>query len=135
MNKTCDDRLSGIMPEHAWGPLADKHVGKTCSRVCPTCFFRAQLLSLIRDDKGLSFCTCLAYSVFVDLLICISDRYSLLQAKEVEGMRFVQLRNPWGHDEWGGPWSDRSDEWKANPKIQKGLKAREWGNAVSVLLQ
>ena len=48
MNKTCDDRLSGIMPEHAWGPLADKHVGKTCSRVCPTCFFRAQLLSLIR---------------------------------------------------------------------------------------
>lgn len=50
-------------------------------------------------------------------------------------MRFVQLRNPWGHDEWGGPWSDRSDEWKANPKIQKGLKAREWGNAVSVLLQ
>lgn len=68
MNKTCDDRLSGIMPEHA---------------------------------------------------------YSLLQAKEVEGMRFVQLRNPWGHDEWGGPWSDRSDEWKANPKIQKGLKENE----------
>eukprot|EP00435_Cladocopium_sp_Y103_P013571 s4711_g3.t1 len=68
MNKVCDDRLSGIMPGHA---------------------------------------------------------YSVLQAKEVEGMRFVQLRNPWGHDEWGGPWSDRSDEWEANPKIQEGLKAHE----------
>ena len=54
-------------------------------------------------------------------------RYSLLQAKEVEGMRFVQLRNPWGNDEWGGPWSDRSDEWKANPKIQEGLQAEQMG--------
>lgn len=68
MNKVCDDRLSGIMPEHA---------------------------------------------------------YSVLQAKEVEGMRFVQLRNPWGEDEWGGPWCDRCDEWAANPKIQEGLKAHE----------
>ena len=42
-------------------------------------------------------------------------------------MRFVQLRNPWGHDEWGGPWSDRSDEWKANPKIQEGLQAEQMG--------
>ncbi|CAJ1401902.1 unnamed protein product [Effrenium voratum] len=68
MNIICDERLSGIMPEHA---------------------------------------------------------YSVLQAKEVEGLRFVQLRNPWGHDEWGGPWSDRSDEWAANPTIQEGLKAHE----------
>jgi len=68
MNHVCDDRLSGIMPEHA---------------------------------------------------------YSLLQAKEVEGMRFVQMRNPWGHDEWGGPWCDRCEEWAANPKIQEGLKAND----------
>lgn len=38
-------------------------------------------------------------------------------------MRFVQMRNPWGHDEWGGPWCDRCEEWAANPKIQEGLKA------------
>mmetsp|Transcript_29422 Transcript_29422/g.60699 ORF Transcript_29422/g.60699 Transcript_29422/m.60699 type:complete len:88 (+) Transcript_29422:3-266(+) len=37
----------------------------------------------------------------------------------------MQLRNPWGEDEWGGPWSDRSDEWAANPKIQEGLKENE----------
>jgi hypothetical protein len=61
--------------------------------------------------------------LLLSLVVCWDLRYSVLQAKEVEGMRIVQLRNPWGEDEWGGPWSDRSDEWAANPKIQEGLKA------------
>eukprot|EP00916_Digyalum_oweni_P004814 GHVL01008603.1.p1 GENE.GHVL01008603.1~~GHVL01008603.1.p1 ORF type:complete len:1158 (+),score=241.70 GHVL01008603.1:140-3613(+) len=41
--------------------------------------------------------------------------YSILRAEEVYTVkgrqRLLQLRNPWGHFEWLGPWSDASDEW------------------------
>ena len=47
--------------------------------------------------------------------------YSVLTAVEVEGVRLVRCRNPWGHTEWNGPWSDRCDEWSANPKIAEAL--------------
>eukprot|EP00438_Fugacium_kawagutii_P011718 Skav213093 [mRNA] locus=scaffold512:175368:184077:- [translate_table: standard] len=45
----------------------------------------------------------------------------VLKAVEVEGLRFVQSRNPWGSMEWNGPWSDRCDEWAANPTIAEAL--------------
>ena len=32
--------------------------------------------------------------------------YSILDAKEYKGTRLVQIRNPWGHGEWRGAWSD-----------------------------
>ena len=37
--------------------------------------------------------------------------YSILRVKECRGKRFVVLRNPWGHSEWTGRWSDGSKEW------------------------
>jgi len=37
--------------------------------------------------------------------------YSILRVKEYRGKRFIVLRNPWGHFEWSGPWSDGSKEW------------------------
>ena len=37
--------------------------------------------------------------------------YSLRDVKEVDGFRLVNIRNPWGHFEWGGDWSDHSDMW------------------------
>ena len=104
----------GISPSRSF--LAGCDVGKTCSRVCPAYFLGG---SFFHADVAFHY---ISFAVVVGPIFSILDRYSLLQAKEVEGMRFVQLRNPWGHDEWGGPWSDRSDEWKANPKIQKGLQ-------------
>ncbi|CUA77397.1 hypothetical protein RSOLAG22IIIB_12736 [Rhizoctonia solani] len=40
-----------------------------------------------------------------------SHAYSVLEALEVNGKRFVRIRNPWGKSEWKGPWSDGSKEW------------------------
>ncbi|CAE6476497.1 unnamed protein product [Rhizoctonia solani] len=40
-----------------------------------------------------------------------SHSYSVLEALEVNGKRFVRVRNPWGKSEWKGPWSDGSKEW------------------------
>ncbi|KAJ6427915.1 hypothetical protein OIU84_023340 [Salix udensis] len=38
--------------------------------------------------------------------------YSLLQVREVDGHKLVQIRNPWANEvEWNGPWSDSSPEW------------------------
>ncbi|KAJ4422545.1 hypothetical protein N0V82_002773 [Gnomoniopsis sp. IMI 355080] len=39
--------------------------------------------------------------------------YSVLKAREIDGMRLVLLKNPWGKHEWKGPWSDGSKEWTA----------------------
>jgi hypothetical protein len=37
--------------------------------------------------------------------------YSVLRARKAKGKQFVVVRNPWGHSEWTGPWSDGSKEW------------------------
>ncbi|KAL4585413.1 hypothetical protein LXL04_010033 [Taraxacum kok-saghyz] len=38
--------------------------------------------------------------------------YSLLQVREVDGHKFVQIRNQWANEvEWSEPWSDSSFEW------------------------
>ena len=48
--------------------------------------------------------------------------YSLLKCAEVDGMRFMQARNPWGMKEWTGAWSDQSELWEQNPGIAEALK-------------
>jgi Calpain family cysteine protease len=38
--------------------------------------------------------------------------YSLLDACEIDSVKLVQLRNPWGNEvEWKGAWGDNSTEW------------------------
>lgn len=43
--------------------------------------------------------------------------YALMQAEEVEGRKFLRLRNPWGKFEWKGAWADGSPQWNQHPKV------------------
>ncbi|KAH9329441.1 hypothetical protein KI387_001549 [Taxus chinensis] len=61
--------------------------------------------------------------------------YSLLQVREVDGHKMVQIRNPWANEvEWNGPWSDSSPEWtdrikhklKFTPQAQDGIFWMSW---------
>ncbi|KAK4191545.1 putative calpain-1 catalytic subunit [Podospora australis] len=45
--------------------------------------------------------------------------YSIMRAVEIDEQRLVMLKNPWGHSEWSGPWSDGSKEW--TPEWMKKL--------------
>jgi hypothetical protein len=39
--------------------------------------------------------------------------YTVLEVYEGFGKRMIKVRNPWGKNEWRGPWSDGSKEWTA----------------------
>ena len=45
--------------------------------------------------------------------------YSILEVKQVDKHRLLQMRNPWGHKEWSGRWADNSPEW--TPRYKKLL--------------
>eukprot|EP00095_Tigriopus_kingsejongensis_P005938 maker-scaffold316_size209483-snap-gene-1.35 protein:Tk05938 transcript:maker-scaffold316_size209483-snap-gene-1.35-mRNA-1 annotation:"PREDICTED: calpain-D-like" len=44
--------------------------------------------------------------------------YSVLDVRDLAGMKLVRMRNPWGHFSWNGDWSDRSDLWTPELKEQ-----------------
>ncbi|XVF19144.1 hypothetical protein REPUB_Repub11eG0083700 [Reevesia pubescens] len=61
--------------------------------------------------------------------------YSLLQVREVDGHKLVQIRNPWANEvEWNGSWSDSSSEWtdrmrhklKHVPQSKDGIFWMSW---------
>ncbi|XP_038983004.1 calpain-type cysteine protease ADL1-like [Phoenix dactylifera] len=61
--------------------------------------------------------------------------YSILQVREVDGHKLVQVRNPWANEvEWNGPWSDSSPEWtdrmkhklKHVPQSKDGIFWMSW---------
>jgi len=59
----------------------------------------------------------------------VSDHaYSVISAYEVDHkggqkLRLLKLRNPWGHQEWTGDWSDESPKWTA--ELRTKLKFTE----------
>jgi hypothetical protein len=51
--------------------------------------------------------------------VVLGHAYSILDVREIEENRLLQMRNPWGQGEWKGRWSDNSREW--NPRYKKLL--------------
>lgn len=43
--------------------------------------------------------------------------FSFLSSREK--LQMIRLKNPWGAQEWLGPWSDNSPEWKKVPKSER----------------
>ena len=56
-----------------------------------------------------------------DLGIVQSHAYTFIGCKEVDGIKFVQLRNPWGSFEWKGDYSDNSNKWTDRLKKELGF--------------
>jgi len=48
--------------------------------------------------------------------------YGLLKMVDVKDQQLLQLRNPWGSDEWKGAWSNGSKEWSDDMKAAVGEK-------------
>eukprot|EP01006_Ploeotia_vitrea_P041861 TRINITY_DN66582_c7_g1_i1.p1 TRINITY_DN66582_c7_g1~~TRINITY_DN66582_c7_g1_i1.p1 ORF type:complete len:1187 (+),score=612.75 TRINITY_DN66582_c7_g1_i1:159-3719(+) len=53
--------------------------------------------------------------------------YSLLRVVEVDGLQLVQLRNPWGRQEWTGDYSDNSPQWTRRLKAKLGYTQADDG--------
>eukprot|EP00931_Biecheleriopsis_adriatica_P048973 TRINITY_DN2830_c1_g1_i1.p1 TRINITY_DN2830_c1_g1~~TRINITY_DN2830_c1_g1_i1.p1 ORF type:complete len:825 (-),score=179.99 TRINITY_DN2830_c1_g1_i1:61-2535(-) len=51
-----------------------------------------------------------------------SHEYSLIRVFSGSGLKLIQLRNPWSHQEWQGAWSDSSSTWEDHPDLAEELK-------------
>lgn len=54
--------------------------------------------------------------------------YSVLDVQDINGLRLVRLRNPWGHYSWKGDWSDSSSFW--TPQLRERLIPHGAGEGV-----
>jgi len=45
--------------------------------------------------------------------------FSFIASTSNEKLHMIRLRNPWGSNEWNGPWSDRSEHWNKVPKSER----------------
>ena len=48
--------------------------------------------------------------------------YAVLRLKEINGFKMVKFRNPWGHFEWTGNWSDSSPLWQQHEQVKTTLQ-------------
>mmetsp|Transcript_3176 Transcript_3176/g.4691 ORF Transcript_3176/g.4691 Transcript_3176/m.4691 type:complete len:945 (-) Transcript_3176:34-2868(-) len=53
--------------------------------------------------------------------------YGLLNVKEVDGIKLVQLRNPYSHSEWQGDFADKSESWTNDLKEVCGWEIKNDG--------
>jgi hypothetical protein len=51
-------------------------------------------------------------------LVSLTPRASLQDVQLVDDVQLLRLRNPWGHKEWNGDWSDKSPLWTRRMKAK-----------------
>lgn len=58
-----------------------------------------------------------------------SHAYTVISLYEIQGLRLVKLRNPWGSFEWKGEFNDHSDKWNIIPNLKNivGCEAKDDG--------
>ncbi|XP_076053464.1 calpain-D-like isoform X2 [Oratosquilla oratoria] len=54
--------------------------------------------------------------------------YSVLDVRDLSGIRLLQLRNPWGHYSWKGEWADESPVW--TEELRESLMPQGAGDGV-----
>ena len=42
-------------------------------------------------------------------------------------VKLLKLRNPWGHQEWTGNWSDQSPQWTPALRLKLGMQESDDG--------
>ena len=96
----------GFITKHAYGLIAAKEKGNN-RQFCPS--FPSSLCSrvwLTIRENGF-------------LLVCIY--------KHIDGLKLLQIRNPWGNTEWTGAWSDKSPLWTDETKAFFGWEDKDDG--------
>ena len=46
--------------------------------------------------------------------------YTVISVHEAQGKKLMRIRNPWGHHEWKGDYSDHSSLWTQSLKQEVG---------------
>lgn len=72
-----------------------------------------------KDLKGVGLVSDHAYSVI-----------SVFEVKQEDQslLRLLKLRNPWGHQEWSGDFSDKSSKW--TPELRQEVGYKESNNGI-----
>lgn len=60
--------------------------------------------------------------------IILGHAYSLLDVYEIQGIRLLKLRNPWGQGDWTGDWCPTSDKWTDDLRAQLKPDTTDTGN-------
>ena len=79
------------------------------------------------NKDHLSFCSCNTRmdadpATLANTGLISGHAYSILAMKisQINGEKFIQVRNPWGNTEWNGDWSDKSPKWTEDLKVEIG---------------
>ena len=62
-----------------------------------------------------------------DQNLILGHAYTILRVDEIYGNQLIQLRNPWGNENWNGDWGNKSDKWTKKMRVACGYEKEEEG--------